>query len=228
MRTQRGNILFLILLAIILFVALNYAIMGQREQMPNAIPKEKADAFAAQLAQNANLMENNMIRAMTIDSIKDYGFDFIGNSGLLGAGNANNTCTAAPCKIYADNGGGVPSLLIPDWASTAANTGGNRKAKFRAIQVVNVGTQADDLVLYYEFLQKDICTSINRLANATDMNINDTTESWSGAISFAGTYTSFPVSTGVLGDQVTSISGKRTFCFQHSSGYTFVHVLIAR
>ena len=78
MITQRGNILFLILLAVVLFAALSYAVtQGMRGGGKDAGP-EKFKTLASQILQNVSLMENTMMRAMTVNGVPGYGFDLSG------------------------------------------------------------------------------------------------------------------------------------------------------
>ncbi len=225
MRRERGNILFLILLAIVLFVALNYAVMGQREQSSPTMSAEQANTMAAQLIQNASLIENSIMRAMTVDGVPDYGFDF---SGTGSNSTANATCVSGTCKMFLGKGGAVQPLLIPIKFSVDI-TGSQTylKADFWVEEIINVGTSAPDLVIRYRALRKEVCEAINRLAGNTDM-VTIASEQWDSYGDYTGTLTSFPPSFGQLGDSWAAIKGKRTFCMNHTHGYTFVHVLLAR
>ena len=63
MTKERGNILFLILLAIILFAALTYAVNnGFRVSQDQNIPKEKARTIAAEIVNYSTLMEQTVNR----------------------------------------------------------------------------------------------------------------------------------------------------------------------
>ncbi len=226
MKQERGNILFLILLAIILFVALNYAVMnGFRNGTPDGIPKEKAASVAALLMQNSSMIEQQIMRARTVDDIPEWGFDFRGSNSLS---TANATCTVAACKIFSTYGGSIASIQPPDWAIQQPVPYGTI-ANFRIVQIVNVGTPAPELVVAYHHLRKEVCDAINGalgLPSATNPP-----EYYSGTMTvmYSGLMTSFPTTDQVLGEENTSLAGKSSFCFYHpTAGYVFIHTLIAR
>ncbi len=230
---QRGNILFLILLAIILFVALTYAVMGQREGANTGIPKEKADTFAAQLIQNTSLIENNMMRAMLVDGVKEWGFDVAGTYSSRGA---NGTCVSGPCRIYSSRGGTVPDMEIPDWASTSTDPD-DRKANFYVMQVVNLKTDLPEVAIRYSYIRKEVCDAINRRLGYTDINLTvaDSMSLYgqaSASNNYGGTLSAMPLGTNSgVGDTETSLQGRRSFCYMAVSGgttYHFLHVLIER
>ena len=66
---QRGNILFLILLAVVLFAALSYAVTSQRDGGKNA-SGESAKSHASALLQYAALVENTVHRMVMVGGIK--------------------------------------------------------------------------------------------------------------------------------------------------------------
>lgn len=229
MSQQRGNILFLILLAVVLFAALTYAVTGsQREKVTN-ITKERAEAFASVLIQNASLMEQTMMRSMTVDGTKDFWFDMRGTYSQSSSGNSN--CTIPSCKIYSSIGGPIPSIRIED--PFATGTDAQRKPSFERVKLLNVGTPSTDLIITYGYLKQELCEAINRLAGNTNANLV-IGDSMGGntAREYSGTLTAFDEgSTAALGDtpQTSWISGRHTFCYRNSTwGYTFVHALIVR
>ncbi len=214
---QRGNILFLILLAVVLFAALTVAVgRGERGQVKD-ISAERASTLAAQLVQHASLIENTVLRSMTIDGIPDYGFDFSG----LSNSSANSTCTVSACKIFS---GKASPLLIPEWASIDTS---NSRATFRTPVVIDVGTSQPDLIIYYTHLKTAVCEAINQnLGISVNLALP---ESFGTAGGYTATLTSFPTEQGMLGDEVVTLKGRRGGCFYNGSvGNVFYWVLLAR
>ncbi len=228
MPSQRGNILFLILLAIILFVALSYAVTsGFRNGTPDGIPKEKARSLAAQLLQNVSLIEQTIMRERTVNDVPEWGFDMKGTNVNA---NMNTTCTANNCRLFAGNGGQIPAILIPDWAST--DTTGNigyHSLSLPVAKVLNVGTDNIDLVIKYAFLRREVCEALNSLLGHADIDLANNNEIWGASDTYSGTLTSFPATVATLGDQYAVLKGKTSFCFLHSTeGYTFVYTVMTR
>ena len=71
--SDKGNILFLILLAVMLFAALSYAVTSSVRGGGKNASEENISLFIDQVIQAANLLENNMIRAMLVDGVPEYG-----------------------------------------------------------------------------------------------------------------------------------------------------------
>lgn len=229
MTAQRGNILFLILLAVVLFAALSYAVTSSTRGGGRDASQEKTDMLAAQMLQAASLTENTIMRAMTVDGIKEYGFDV---SGTNSARTPNGTCTQAACKLFTGNGGGIALPMIPPAGSTSNLVNEDeRKAIFYVAKIHSVGTEEPDLIMQYTFLTKDLCDALNRGTGTTDVNLGQSQIMGGTNRDYTGTLTAMPASTALLGDQIPSVRGKRSFCYYNSTGggqYQFVHVLIAR
>jgi len=225
-KKQAGNILFLILLAVVLFAALSYAVTQSLRGGGQNASKEKAQTFASQLLQHVSLIENTITRAMLVNNIPEYGFDFA-SLGTLSAANAN--CTSINCAIYSSKGGGVPDLTIPDWASISS-VPNERRADIRLAKILNVGTAKDEVVVKYQKLTQSVCEAINQMLGIADVDITSTSEIWGSSNFYTGTMTSIPDNQGaILGDQLSALVGKKAFCFQHSNeGYTFVYAIVER
>ncbi len=229
---QRGNILFLILLAVVLFAALSYAVTRNERGQVKDVSKERAETIASQLIQNAGLIENTIMRGMTVGGIPDYGFDL---SGTYTTSAPNNTCTSTACRVFSDKGGPVPSMVLPAWAS---EFGTDINMQFYMVTIVNVGTDLPDLVMMYRGAKQEVCDAYNRLSSASELDGVSKLESWgwlsnnSGLAWYTGTLTAMPSGYSTLGDSYAALKGKRSFCFYHngapSEGHVLIYVLMAR
>lgn len=228
---QRGNILFLILLAVVLFAALAYAITQSMRGGGKDGSSERADLLAAQLIQNAGLVEQTMMRAMMVDGVKEWAFDL---SGVASRAAPNATCTSSLCRIYTSRGGGVPDFQLPEWASTTPTDTGNRSPIFYVASILDVGTAAPDLILRYDNLTRPVCDAINNRLGYTDIDqtVSDTINNGSTAsdFSYSGNLSAMPAGTNTgIGDANAKLKGRTSFCYAATPAtYYFLHVLMVR
>lgn len=229
---QRGNILFLILLAVVLFAALAYAVTSSMRGGGKSASSEQSDLLASQIIQYASLIENTVQRAMIINDVKDYQLDLSGTN--VSSTYTNYTaCTNANCRIFSTSArpGLMESMLLPQKASSAPEIANNLTTKFYVGSILNVGTSADDLSIVFEFLTLEVCNALNRTLN---LNVNVATgETWGGtnpSTIYSGPLTSFPTTNGaVIGDQNAAFIGRLSGCYKHTTlGYSFYHVILVR
>lgn len=171
---QSGNILFLILLAIVLFAALTYAVNGSfRVTQDTAIPKEKARSIATQIINYVTSMEQAVTRMRTTGECKleqldfDRAPEFTGYDGL-------NTPADGHCKLFNANGGGIPfTPPDPAWFD-GVNTGQYWYGEWHftgANYVANIGTTAagvdtsQEITVILPYLKKDICVALDDVLN---------------------------------------------------------------
>lgn len=229
-RSQSGNILFLILLAVVLFAALAYAVTNSLRGGGQNATREKSDLYAAQWLQTYNLIENTVQREMLVNNVKPWGFDFSGSSG--GDSNANGTCTSASCRIFSEKGGSVTLPDRPEWVRDPNAT--SFYTSFRMVRVLNVGTDDPELVVITWGLRKEICEAFNRANGHADIDLSLKQESWTWTAPYiyTSTLTDLPSGYAIIGDQMAVLKGKKSFCFLHNGnpteGYPLVHVLMER
>ncbi len=222
MRQDRGNILFLILLAVVLFAALSYAVTNSTRGGGNDASPEKLNLIASQMVQNVHLIEQNMMRAQVVDSIPDWGFN------TYPAQSTNSTCTQTSCNIYAYGGrnGGAPYYKVP--AELAADpSGGDITPIWYIYRSMGLGTDANDLAITYVGINKGLCNALNTLLqNGVDVTIGDTINA---NVQYTGTLTAMPASAGIVGDVNATAIGKKGYCFQLSGGsYRFHYIVMER
>lgn len=173
---QRGNILFLILLAVILFAALSYAVTQSLRGGGKDVSDEKAAALAAQIINSIGLPEPELMRFMERQKLGIHQIDFIGpHSTSSDSGNSPN-CAAASCDFWSTDGAKVTPPILPPSArnldATAANClvggsyvptalNGGIRPYMMIISASGVGSTASDLVLYYACVHPKICAEIN-------------------------------------------------------------------
>ena len=223
-RSQRGNILFLILLAVVLFAALSYAVTSSTRGGGKDGGEEKARVFATQLIEIGAALETTVLRTMMIDGTRDYGLDFSGPNSNM---SPNNACSSEKCRIVQN--GKVALISIPDWASSSTNVGSHwRKPYFLVASVENVGTTAPDLLVIHLYLHSSVCDAVNRVVGLPDsdaLSAETAMSTW-----YNSNLVSFPTSPSVIGDQEVRLRGRTTFCYRATGGstYNFAHVILAR
>lgn len=110
MRTCRGNILFLILLAVVLFAALAYAVTSSLRGGGKDASSEEIEAATSQIVQQATLIEHIVSRLMLTNDCKDTQISFYtaNNTDYLN----NNAPATNKCHVF-DPAGGAGSFPIP-------------------------------------------------------------------------------------------------------------------
>lgn len=104
MRNQRGNILFLILLAVILFAALSYAVTNATRGGGKSASAEKAQLDAAVTEQCISMVENSAMRLKITKSCTDETISY----ELPGGGNENpDNPSDTNCFVFHPNGAGA-------------------------------------------------------------------------------------------------------------------------
>ncbi len=242
MKRERGNILFLILLAVVLFAALSYAVTGSQREQIKPLTTEVARSQASTVLQYFTLVEQTVGR-MVVNGIPVETLDWSGND--ISYNGANPACTSNACKVYNKAGGGVSPIPLANVATdqtidynpnfkTPANEG---LLQTIIISVKNVGTDMADVLLLYKSARKEVCDQLNTMAGIY-ANGDTTTPvaGWgsdgTGYVSFGGgTYSPWPALTsGQLGNTDSRLIGQRTFCIYRSvsGGYYLYHVVYAR
>ncbi len=224
-RSERGNILFLILLAVVLFAALSNAVTQAIRGGGKDGSSEGAALRASQLVTIATNFENNLRRFMLVNN---YIVENIDWNGTNLAGPNLPGCGSTSCHFFHKDGGGmtIPSLdplkfsdpvhtsRYPTHASNGAILWNIYKQK-----VKDVGTDLPDIFLSINGVQLSICEEVNRAFNTASASSTGTLR----AINEADSVFS--------GDTPIDVPGKsQTWCLAQSGphGSYFYHVLIAR
>ena len=237
MNAQRGNILFLILLAVVLFAALSYAVMNQREGSKNA-STESQQAIAAQIIQFGTLLENTVNRLKISNGCSDTQISFANTvfSGLGGTG-TNLTNTNAPsdgrCNVFDPAGGGMsyPARLDDKYLTlntwTGSPTVSTWYVNYRGFWTFNANTngyppEGYDLIVYVPFLLQSLCEEINLRLNGTKTVITNRDVPYPSISGFIGTY-------GASGQTRDGQMPARAGCVKKEDGYySYYNILIAR
>ncbi len=228
---ERGNILFLILLAVVLFAALSYAVTNSQGGGKSA-SSESMSSLAAQFMQQASLMENTITRMRVAGDCSEAQLQFTDVQTY--------TNSFAPadkhCHVFDKAGGGLEWIYIPEEIKNAAAP---YVWYYGVGKVKNVGTDEYELMMMAR-VNQPFCDAINKALGLDIANNREMMES--------GVKTSFNGYYGVdagntqynLGDETAQYAlpaGLREACFARYSSaslngflneYWYYKVLIAR
>ena len=166
---QSGNVLFLILIAVALFAALSYAVTQSTRGGGNANAEQLA-LKAAELINQSNHIRTTALRLYALSEVDQIRLDA---SSYNPAGNIYLDATAGASPGTGRTVGvfssseGVPKYLPPIelWNNVdIENQFGWYIFPHTAITVnsIDIGSSADDEVLYTQFLSQDACEAINK------------------------------------------------------------------
>ncbi len=237
-RDEQGNILFLILLAVVLFAALSYAVTSSTRGGGKDASAETYIAYTSEMLNYVTLLEQTVTRLQLSNGCTDRQISF----ETPGSSDYTNSLTPADgrCKLFDPAGGGMAlqtvndKLLISDAEALATSwgasfgTGSRGKHVFpNQVYVPNIGGTSDctngacrSLVVGFAWVKKEACDAINAKLGIT---------SGTGGYPIGG-LTDFFKGTFTAAGQVANTNSNRTACVYNTTAYgnAFIHVLKLR
>lgn len=241
MRRQRGNILFLILLAVVLFAALSYAVTQSLRGGGNDASNEKNSVQTSDLLNYFAQLDTAVQRMMLSDNVKDYELNFFYQtaSNFVMGGQDNSNCTASRCRVFDPAGGAVSGRKLNTF--TRGTFPGGTPTVIYYVKVPGVGSDADDIVLALHQPNSRICKDINNRFGLNDMiytsNISGEGASTSpynygvpvGPIGVSGhQITNVPANAYTTGTWCSCINSTAAACEADNYRPVIYHVLVAR
>lgn len=230
--SQRGNMLFLILIAIALIGSLTYAITSSSQTDNVGISKEQLvirlseiQAYASELERGITFLQQNTLSEQnirfSIPGSVDNGYDLLSNDS---DGTEN--------QIFAKNGGGVTYRLV-DAAIFADNTA-NDWDFYGGTHLPGVGIEnRAELIAVLPNVTQQFCEAINEVNGQTDAQPEDTSDCL-----YTNTTNRFGVGTTptTFDDTSPNITDESTFtvtpalqaCVECGGDFHIYHVLMAR
>lgn len=237
---ERGNILFLILLAVILFAALSYAVTSSMNGGGQDASKEKLQSQVA-LLQNMQIQMRTAIQRMMLSGgFQDWQIDYY-KSGMTDSGlsSANATCATPSCVLHDAAGGGANGYVLPSnyWQDVAtcapvATIAG--RYYFADTGVTGIGQDDQrDLLLIYRCVSKALCMAANDVNGVANPSGNPPIVTIPGGCTtgnYTGTLTSISHSScAQYGTTPADVAGKQMFCTTAANGRNnLVMVLLER
>lgn len=223
MRSRRGNILFLILLAIVLFAALSYAIMSQRDQAGGGMSREAANAAAADIDNFVVNLSAGVQRMMLVKGIPLAQVDFRDPDNYNYNGtkrdSANQNCQTNECNVFHPDGGGVISRNFASYGITEMPQPGylgvyvaNGSREYLVANFVNVGTSQSEVITTVNNIKPEICRAYNRRMGISECPNVSGSGSWTAFWGTPGVVETNLASSSVNTWSGTEINGKQSFC----------------
>lgn len=226
LKENKGNVLFLILIAVALFAALSYAVTQSSKTGGDSIGKDKAKLIAAQIMQYASSIEQAIVRIMLINGCSDTTISF--DNPFVGYNNASSPADKR-CHVFDANGGGVSYQKIePVWYKSTTPVAWTMREYMPANDsFVNVGVDCPnntctELSFQLWGLTDELCDALNKNLKIPTKY----TETISGNTQFVGTYTYN--ATNVIGATEPNLAGVRAACITTGTHNVFYHVTLAR
>lgn len=234
---ERGNVLFMILIAVALFAALSYAVTSSSRTGGGDASKESADTKAARLLSfaaqiNQGVQRIRLIQGCDMDAITS-GNNLFGNPATY----------PGKCNLFDQTvGGGVPYTTIKAGDAsiygdmTDASFPGKNFSIINSMNVKDIGTTNTDTILIIHNIRQEICKAINRKLGieALDGDLPSENSPFEGGFSFprpaATTHTNLTIGNNGSGDN--ELKGQLMGCYKATRsgddpGWYFYSVLVA-
>lgn len=208
---ERGNVLFLILIAVALFAALGFSVSNILQSgNPTTIAGEQARVFASEILDYGRNMRQAVQNVKISNGCRDTEISFENN---IETGYTNGANTE--CQVFHPDGGAM------SWISPANSVNDGSEWIFAGTNHAdNIGSAAPELVMILRNINSNICNSINTVSGITVLGSDATID----FTKFTGVYTA----TQTIDSAADTMAG----CLNHDNGGTdepfFYQVLIAR
>lgn len=235
---ERGNILFLILLAVVLFAALSYAVTSSMRGGGKDMSAENVQMGTAAMLQWFGAVDAAVLRMNLSDDIRfediSFGYDtrtLVTQTPTLNYAH-NARCTTDRCRVFKPDGGGVAPPEFSRYANTnpsgaVDSTIYSGQAAFYMMQWPDAGTSKNDVMVGLWNILPSVCQEINKSQGITAQPV------YTGPSLQAHTPANWDNAAYTISANAAQLSGKSTFAttiWGSGNGQScFVwHLLIAR
>lgn len=241
---SRGNVLFLILIAVVLFAALSYAVTQSSRGGGNTTT-ETAKIQASELMNYVGLVRV-AIQRMRASGVSEEDICFASshsNWGHVSYGTSLAACSDEDGALFYAEGGGVPFMRPKQaWIDPSIpNTYGEYGAFTYTgiVHVVGIGTDGTDdsnpeLTFIFPYISKEMCAEVNKMVGLPYNPIPDEDDEFhigtSGKrFNVSNKYDGDHSWGSIIGDDNTDVVGYDMGCAREGAGaYYFWAVLIER
>ncbi|MEM6780965.1 MAG: hypothetical protein AAF569_03790 [Pseudomonadota bacterium] len=240
MKNESGNVLIILLVAIVLLGALTALLTRSGGSTNETGELEQQSIVVSEILRYASSIEAAVTRLRQrgcSENQLSFQYDADGDGDYTDTGetpdyrNANAPSDLS-CHIFHPNGGGQtyesPEADWLDSTHSAIVTYGDY-AFTRRTEIADVGENTEkDLTLFINFIIRDLCVAINNTLDLPNPSGEPPVDDgdFNSTDLFDGTF-----DTGSVSDvNPPELIGEKSGCFKHSSNdqYFFYHVLIAR
>lgn len=233
MKYQKGNALFLILLAVALFAALSYAVT-QSSSTQKGIDGEKLSLYVNDVLEFAQALRTGVTQVYT-DGISESDIRFAHPDLAVAYGNPSSL--NGEQMVFSPSGGGIQYKEPPagindgsDWLFTGKSCVPNVGAGGTSC---NSNAREMDLIAILPNVTEEFCIAVNQrigVNNPSDAPPQDQGSAYDTSTGhFAGTFTA----NHLIYDSGGALTGQKTGCFEGGSApaagtYHFYQVLLER
>lgn len=227
---ENGNILFLILLAVVLFAALSYAVTSSMRGGGKDASGEKDTLVAANIVQYATSMESAVTRMRLTGGCRDTDISF--ETTQIGYNFAHTPAVSDACKVFSPAGGGIAVQAPTDWFDmTLPGVDVTYNSWFTTdVGIQNVGTAKPELLFLLYIVKKGVCQKINEKLGIPGSTPPSNPIS-NAAIDFQGVYAATATDTIGTTGGAASMTGQPTGCLSMGGDpetFVFYHTILAK
>lgn len=221
---QNGNILFLILLAVVLFATLAYAVTSSMRGGGQSATREKAETGAARIFNYESLLRSTILRMMMSKGVAVNAIRFNNDvyttidktSYIMGA--MGSPSDPSLYLFHPDGGNIAPQTFVEQTmpcpsCSNATVASGHMVVNWTNIP--EVGTTASDISLYISSLSYEVCRALNEkngVAGVPNLIVATT------GFSQQTVPPALAETTGSTPADIDAIRGKTSFCYKEPTG----------
>ena len=230
---ERGSAIFYILIAIVLFAALNFAVSNINRGGDSGLSKELQRVYAGEIIDYSKSLRR-AVQNMRISGVADTDISF---DNQYVSGYQHSPEQPDQNKVFSKTGGAINYVEPnPDWLIANPPNPLNYGNWFFYGEgvILDVGTSAADLTVTLSWIKKDICIAINDLLGIENPDGEPPQEDGNAVIApftpFAGTYAA---NVEVANGTAELETGLMAACFEGDTvppadTYHYYQVLIAR
>ena len=225
-KSENGNVLFLILIAVALFAALSYAVTQSSQVGAGKTDNESGKIHASQLNQYPTLVRSQILR-MRARNIEMLDLEFNPPSAF-------GSLSSPDVGVFHPSGGttyitAAPALMENEMQGQWAYNVGFEINNLGTSETSNV--RGNELITFLPGIKENICRRVNELSGVnTTPSINNATY-YNQALEFMDDSYAQPTGETIIGDaNLTALSAQPFGCFLESSSgqHIYYFVLIER
>lgn len=225
-KSERGNVLFIILIAAALFAALSYVIVQSSRSGGGDAAREKYALDAAEIRGYVTALQTSIGR-MLINGCSLTSINF-GNSGDAGLHDNPNATSDNRCDVFHPAGGSVALKPSTDrWASDPILYYSGSSA-ISGLGTTCATSDCADLALVIRGAHIGLCEALNR-GSGHNIDLTTLPQDTQQSCPYVGTMDCGGNGLAEVIFTAPELTGKNSICYNDSThGLTFMHVILER
>lgn len=217
MENQRGNVLFLILIAVALFAALSYAVTSSTRSGQGDASRETRELGTGEINGFISSVQSGIVRIMIGQGLRFYQIQFNNNvyythGGTLMPGALGTPANPGP-YLFHSGGGGVVPRVFENLSTACSGCPGTMSrpghVTFHWMSIPNIGSTASDAVMLINFMSQAACLSFNQKNGLSSIPVISFGEQW-----IPGSTSDSPALTANSGAGLSVANGRNMLCYE--------------